>query len=131
MGYESRFYAVKRYDFGYGEDEYHSCEVIAMLNMCKMGYSETTSKFLKLFDTEAMINLWLPGVDDDGNEIMMEQHEDKYGEPLNYITNIDEGIRLIHKMIGEDDYWRLPLLLKFLETYNDPTGNIKIIHYGY
>ena len=131
MGYESRFYAIKRYNFGYNESEYHSCEVIAMLNMCCLGYSETTSKFLKLFDTEAMINLWLPGIDDDGNEIMMEQHEDKYGKPLNYITNIDEGIRLTHKMISEDDYWRLPLLLKFLEMYNDPTGNIKIIHYGY
>lgn len=47
MGYESRFYAVKKYNFGYGDNEYHSCEVIGMLNMCKMGYSETTSKFFK------------------------------------------------------------------------------------
>lgn len=131
MGYESRFYAIKRYDFGYNDSAYHPCEVIAMLNMCKMGYGETTSEFLKLFDTEAMIDLWLPGIDDDGNEIMMYQHEDKYGASLNYITDIDEGIRLVHKMISEDDYWRLPLLLKFLEMYNDPKKNIKIIHYGY
>lgn len=131
MGYESRFYAVRRYDFGYNESEYHPCEVIAMLNMCCLGHDETTSKFLKLFNKEAMINLWLPGIDDDGNEIMTEQHEDSYGDPLNYITDINEGIRLVHKMIGKEDYWRLPLLLKFLEMYNDPTRDIKIIHYGY
>ena len=130
MGYESRFYALKRYDFGYDESEYHSCQIIAMLDACCLGYDETTSKFLKLFDTEAMINLWLPGVDDDGNEIMIDQHEDKYGAPLNYITDINEGIRLVHKMIGESDYWRLPLLLNFLETYGH-YKNIKIIHYGY
>lgn len=131
MGYESRFYAIRKYKFSCDDSGYYSCEIIGMLNMCKMGYSETTSKFLKLFDTEAMINLWLPGVDDDGNEIMVEQHEDKYGEPLKYITNIDEGIRLVHKMIGEEDYWRFPLLLKFLETYKDLSKEIKIIHYGY
>ena len=130
MSYESKFYAVNRYNFGYGESEYHPCEVIAMLETCCLGHDKTTTEFLELFDTEAMINLWLPGFDDNGNEIMTDQHEDAYGAPLNYLTDVNEGIRLVHKMIGENDYWRLPLLLNFLETYGHYKG-IKIIHYGH
>lgn len=126
MGYESRFYAIRKYSVGADKDKYYPCEIIAMLNMCKMGAGE----FLDLFDTEAMINLWLPGFDEDGNEIMTEQHEDKYGDPIKYITDIDEGIRMVHGLIAEDNYWRFELLLQFLEMFKDKE-DVLICHYGY
>lgn len=48
------------------------------------------------------------------------------GKPIGGVINYMAE----HKMIGESDYWRLPLLLNFLETYGH-YKNIKIIHYGY
>lgn len=127
MGYESKFYAVKEYDFPM--KGYHHSQIIAMLDMCKMC---APNSFHNLFDTEANFTLWLNGCDENGNEKLMEKHEDCYGEPIKYCSDKRRVIKEIHRLIAEDDgnYWRFPLLLKFFEMFEN-VDDVKICHYRY
>lgn len=125
MGYESKFFAVKEYKFP--TKGYHHSQIIAMIDVCKIAASK---EFYDLFDTEANFTLWLPGCDENGDEVMMEKHEDSYGEPIKYCSDKKKVIKAIHRMIAEEDYWRFPPLLKFFEMFED-IDDVMICHYGY
>lgn len=132
MGYESKFYAVRDYGFKSSNNTPYTCsEIVASLDMSKMGYSNTVTEFLDLFDTETPFTIYIGDCDEDGNEVMMEVHEDRYGVPLNYMSDIKKGITQVKKMIKEDDYWRFKLLLNFLKMFEECPENIYIVHYGY
>ena len=132
MGYESKFYAVKKYDFKATKDlKYDASEIIATLDVSKMGYSDNVNKFLSLFDKEAPFMLWIDGYDSEKEaEVMVYTHEDRYGEPITYITDKKKGIKLLKEIIKEDDYWRFDLLLRFMKAFKDH-DDVYICHYGH
>lgn len=131
MGYESKFYAVRKYNFDSDVKGYRATEIVATLDMCKMGYSDKVAEFLGLFDTKADFTLRLEDYNNEKDRYeMMDIIEDKYGSPLCYISDKEEGIKVVKEMIKQDDYWRFPLLLKFLKMFRD-CDNVYIVHYGY
>ena len=131
MGYESKFYACRDYGFKWSDEKYNASEIVASLDVSKMGYSDTVTVFLNLFSIEAPFGIYLPDYDEETEmEKMMYVHEDKYGAPLCYLSDIDEAITLAIQMYNEDRYWRFKLLIKFLEAFKDEE-DIYIVHYGY
>lgn len=127
MGYESKIYFCREYNF---PDPIHHCEIVAMIDMCKMGYFDTVQKFLKCFDTETKFSLYIPGCDEDGNEVMVDEIEDKYGARLKYASNVQLLHTLAIQMAEEDDYWRFPILASMIEKFKC-YPDVKIVHYGY
>ena len=127
MGYESKIYFCREYNF---PNPIHHCEIIAMIDMCKMGYSDTVQKFLKCFDTETEFSLYVPGCDEDGNEVMADEIEDKRGARLKYASNETLLHTLAIQMAEENDYWRFPILASMIEKFKCYPG-VKIVHYGY
>lgn len=129
MGYESKFFAVR--DYGFPEEGgLHHSQIIATLDMCKMG---DTDGFLDLFSVETPFTLFLYDYNPDTKEEgYMYVHEDKYGDVLKYIPNedIDEAIDYIKQASKRDTYWRYKLLIDFLKTFKK-YKNIYIVHYGY
>lgn len=128
MGYDSKFYAVKEYDF---PDGIHYSEIIATLDMCKMGDGDDVVTFRKLFDTETPFSIYI--CDDDSEteeEKCMDVIEDKYGDRLKYISNKKKGIEMVKRIIDNDNYWRFKLLLEFMRTFAD-YDDVYIVHYGY
>ena len=131
MGYESKFYAVKEYDFNSYNRTYHASTIIAMLDVSKMGYSDNIQRFLNLFDTEIPFGIYLPdGLTADGDEIMQYTQEDRYGAHIKYIRDIDKGIELMKEIKKEDNYYGFDMLLNFLKTFKKYDW-IYICHYGY
>lgn len=129
MGYESKFFAVREYQFP--KDGLHHSDVIATLDMCKMGYEDEIMDFRNLFDTETPFTIRMFEYNPETEEEeMMEVHEDKYGEALKYITDKRKGIELIKNVMDKDDYWRFKLLLEFMKMFAD-YDDVYIVHYGY
>jgi hypothetical protein len=127
MGYESRIYFCREYNF---PEPIHHSEIIAMIDMCKMGYSDTVMKFRNCFDVETTFAIYIPGCDEDGNEIMIDETEDKYGDRIKYASDVDELYNLAMKMAEENDYWRFNILKGMIENFKE-YPDIKIVHYGY
>lgn len=127
MGYESKIYFCNEYDF---PDPIHHCEIIAMIDMCKMGYSDTVREFLKCFDTETEFSLYLPECDEEGNEVMTDVIEDKYGARLKYASNVQLLHRWAVQMAKEDKYWRFSILASMIEKFKC-YPDVKIVHFGY
>lgn len=128
MGYESKFYAVKEYDFP--KDIHHS-QIIATLDMCKMGYDDDVVAFRKLFDTETPFSIYIYDYDTETEEEKyMDVIEDKYGDRLKYISNKKKGIEILKRIIDNDNYWRFKILLEFMRTFAD-YDDVYIVHYGY
>lgn len=129
MGYESKFFAVRDYQFP--EDGLHHSEVIATLDMCKMGYEDEIMDFRNLFDTETPFTIRMFEYNPETEEEeMMDVHEDKYGETLKYITDKRKGIELIKNVMDKNDYWRFKLLLEFMRMFAD-YDDVYIVHYGH
>ena len=128
MGYESKFYAVKEYDFPKG---IHHSQIIAILDMCKMGYDAAVVAFRKLFDTETPFSIYMYDYDSETEEgKYMYVIKDKYGDRLKYISNKKKGIEMVKRMINTDNYWRFKILLEFMRTFAD-YDDVYIVHYGY
>lgn len=127
MGYESRIYFCKEYNF---PEPIHHSEVIATIDMCKMGYSDTVQRFLKCFDTETTFSIYMEGSDENGNEIMVDEIEDKYGARLKYASDVEELYKWAKRMAAEDDYWRFKVLENMIRAFKD-YPHVKIVHYGY
>ena len=134
MGYESKFYAVREYNFAsYQLPEYKASEIIAMLDMCKMGYEDDVNKLLNLFKNRVPFVLYLEdGCDEKGNAIIRDTVEDCYGKHITYISNEDKekAIKLVKEISKRDNYWRFNLLHKFLKMFKD-YDDVYICHYGY
>ena len=127
MGYESRIYFCQEYNF---PEPIHHSQVIAKLDMCKMGYSDTVQRFLKCFDTETTFSIYMEGSDENGNEIMVDEIEDRYGARLKYASDVEELYKRAKQMAAEDDYWRFNILEDMIRAFKD-YPHVKIVHYGY
>lgn len=123
MGYESKVYICERHEHKNDNKEiaWIYNEVIAAVDMCKMGYG---NGWRELFDKE------LTGVFygmDDGHEIT----EDSYGETLKY-TEIDKVITWLENEMQKSDYRRLAVLYNMLRGFDiNYWGNLIVVHYGY
>jgi len=129
MGYESKFYAVKSYDFP--ENGLKHSEIIATLDMCNMGYDDDVMTFRKLFDKETPFFIYMYDYDPETEEEKyMPVIEDRYRDRLKYISNKKRGIEMVKKIIDNDNYWRFKILLEFMKTFAD-YDDVYIVHYGY
>ena len=127
MGYESRIYFCQEYNF---PEPIHHSNIVAMIDMCKMGYSDAVMRFRNCFDTETKFAIHISGCDENGNEIMVDEIEDMYGARIKYASDVDKLYNLAVKMAEEDDYWRFNILKGMIEKFKD-YPHIKIVHYGY
>lgn len=136
MGYESKLYIVRKYPFNSSIPDFAASEIVASLDMCKMGYEH---RLLSFFTCQAPFALRIEDYDEEHEcDIMKDVVEDKYGDPIMYCTDINSAIEEAKRMIkadgGKDNcYWRLNLLLRFLKMYRmyDNTEDIFLCHYGY
>lgn len=136
MGYESKFYAVRDYGFGanYSKNRKNRCEIVASLDISKMGYNETVSKFLDCFDTESPVELYLPDkkYEEKSNEYVADYvDEDCYGDKLKYASDKENLYNCAKEVLKTDKNWpgfkMLVDFIKMLKDYDD----IMIIHFGY
>ena len=128
MGYESRIYFAKDYDFPKG---IHHSAIVAMIDMCKMGYDDAVIEFRNCFDTETPFSLWVEGYDDENDvECMVEEIEDKYGARLCYASDKMALLDAAIEMEKNSDYWKFEKLRKMIQMFiND--NDVYIVHYGY
>ena len=126
MGYESRLYIIsKRKESNFGD-------VVAMMDMCKMGDNDFFDLFTYPIDFDAY--------HDDGNTPIK---EDSYGNICSYayLKDVLEWLEPYYKRLKRADgkygvYRRIRPLYKFLKSFNNPqwvnnNNDILVLHYGY
>ncbi len=119
MGYESRLYVVEKYDGSiFGEHKRYG-EVIAMIDMCKLG-----EKFCKMLNNYSPTDCYIYI----NNE---ETVEDMYGDPLIEIP-IQDMINILDELSQEEDYRRFAPAIGLLGGFNlEDWKDIVVLHYGY
>ena len=134
MGYETKYYAVKRYDFkSFINKGYNASEIVAMIDMCKMGYDKDITEFYNLFTEEADFVLYMEDYNEEiDKDVMTDVTEDRYGRELCYIPRdkIGRAIEIFENKVKVDNYWRYELLLNFFKTF-EKYEDIYIVLYGY
>lgn len=129
MGYESKIYFVR--DYGFPEKGLHHSEIVAMLDVSKMGYNIYVQDFLNCFDTETEFSLYLNGYDKDKEiECLMYTSEDEYGSRLKYASDTERLYLCAKKMKTNDNYWRFKPLVQMIKVFKD-FPDVKIVHFGY
>lgn len=137
MGYESKIYFCRRYNHSYLNKKYHPSEIIAQIDMCKMGYSDAIIKFRNLFNKETDFTLFINDYNDETErEEWMDVIEDRYGDRLCYgdITELRKQMSNVIKESEENGqpYWRFYLLYDMLKSFEKNGGeDIYVVHYGY
>ena len=123
MGYESKIYVVQEYEpFKEGIKPYG--EVIAMFDLCKMGWDIYYRKsFRDLFNQERTCDFY----SDDGNTVI---EEDCYGDEIQK-ADPKEVIKWLRAFIKDSDYWRANLFYKFLLEMEKSGNGYSLYHYGY
>ena len=133
MGYESKIYFCRRYNIpDFDKERYKTGEIIASIDMCKMGYSDPVRKFLDLFDTEVDFAIHDEFVSDSYTTTV----EDCYGDHLCYgdITKLRKQMKKIldNEEATGNRYWRFYILYDMLNTFeNNSDGDIYVVHFGY
>ena len=131
MGYESKFFAVKKYVIPSSIDGYNASEIVASLDMCKMGYSSLVTELLGLFNNKADFALMLPSYDEEKEaEVITDRIDDQYGAPICYIEDKERAIEIVKQLEKQDNYRRFRFLRKFIKMFKDD-NDIYICHYGY
>ena len=121
MGYESKIYIVDRHNSIISNQYGNYCQIIAMVDMCKMH-----PEFYKLFDKP--LNGFFFA--DDGNTEVV---KDMYDADL-YYADIDDVISYLTNLIeiDKDQYRRLPILLGTLKGIDkDLFEDIAVVNFGY
>ena len=124
MGYESKVYVCERAEHKNDNEEivWIYNEVIAAVNMCKMGYD---NGWRELFDKELTGDFL--GMDC-GDETIT---EDLYGDTLKY-TEIDKVITWLENEMQKSDYRRLAVLYNMLRGFDiNQWRKLIVVHYGY
>ena len=91
-----------------------------------------------MFDTETPFSIYIDTCDDDGNEIMADEIEDRYGERLRYCNDKKALLRQANKIIKEEEkkygegkgYWLFYVMREMIKSFAEQ-DNIRIVHYGY
>lgn len=121
MGYESKFYIVVKTSLSPDKDGLTYSQVIALFDMCKMGYaSETLEVVKKSPDTDCFFFA------DDGETRII---KDKYGDKLKEINKK----KLLAALKNDDDgYRRIKPFVAFLKSLTKKNwSNLKILHFGH
>ena len=131
MGYESRIYFVRRYDHIKDDNGYYHSNIVASLEMFKMGYDEYTDNILKAFDTPTDFTLWLPECNENYEEVMQEVNEDKYGKHLMYASNKEALYKAVKIANANNPYYPYFNVFEKLVEQFKGWDNIYIVHYGH
>ena len=119
MGYESRLYIVEKSSTSVFDNEKRWGEVIAMINMCKMGKDFVTA-ICNYPPTDCYIY--------NGDEKIT---EDCYGDPLLEIP-VTDMISILEKLAEKEDYRRLKPAIGLLKGFVlREWDNLVVLHYGY
>ena len=118
MGYDIRFYIVKKYNTSKNEDDRYYAEVIAKYEYCK------DYNLLDFCDTFKDTNCYIYDVLDE--PIL----EDCYGDNLKEIP-VNDMIEYLEK--HPDDYWRYAPFLSMLKAFDNFAKNdeLVILKYGH
>lgn len=128
MGYESKIYFCKEYSF---PEPIHHSDIVAYIDMSKMGYESYVHEFLQAFDTPTPFSIRVEDYNDELDcECMKDVIEDKYGARLCYAFNKDKLYELARKMQKQDGYWRFEKLTEMIKIFKD-NDDVYIVHYGY
>ena len=130
MGYDSRIYFVR--DYGFPEKSIHHSEIVAEIEMWKMGHSDAAMKFREAFTMETPFSIYVEGYDDENEvECLEDVIEDKYGDRLCYAPNSERLYELAKELEKTDKtYWRFKALRKMIGIFKG-MEDIYIVHYGH
>lgn len=132
MGYESRIYIMLRAEYTNkktGKKLVSALEV-AQFELCVMGENKA---FYNVFDREIDFDMYLPGVDDQGREIMEFTRSDCYGDPLK-MCDLSALLDVLKQAEAKEHYRRLPPLIAMLQAFVDGAeewGELKAVRYAH
>lgn len=120
MGYESRLYVVEKSScVGLDEDGKRYGEIIAMIDMCKLG-----NGFCKVLNEYPATDCYIYI---DGERTV----EDKYGDPLVEMP-LEDVIAIFEECSQEENYRRYAPAIGLLGGFNpNEWGELVVLHYGY
>lgn len=136
MGYESKIYIVERVEWKnvFGE-KIVTGMIVATFDLCNVGYNNR--KFFNAFRNEIDYGLYLPGIDDYGNEALICQRKDCYGDWMKS-ADISEVIDALKEAEQREHYRRFPPVIAMLEAFRDELADwnsggctLQVVHYGY
>lgn len=99
-------------------------QVMAMVDLCKCGYSSHISKINWKNTRDDIVWYWYT---EDGNTQIK---EDRYGDASEPV-DINIVIEALKKDVQDDDYRRFKWALALLESMKDDKEGIKILFYGH
>lgn len=132
MGYESKIYIVERSEYENritGEKEVSALK-IADFDLCCMGYENA---FYSVFNREIDFDMYLPGVNADGEEVITATREDCYGERMK-MCDLSALLDVLRKYEAKEHYRRLPPLIAMLQAFVDGAGEwgeLKAVRYAH
>lgn len=123
MGYESKLYIVERGSLK-DDDGMTYARVLAMFDMCKMGY-----RFVEVFEKKTDLYFYA----DDGNTRIV---EDMYSDPIREATVEDVIDYLEEAVENGENYRRIFPLLAALKTFYEQKEDgiwdkLAVLHFGY
>ena len=119
MGYESKLYVVEKSPRGLNEDGMRYGQIIAMIDMCKLG-----SDFIDMLSNYPPTDCYIYIEDE-------ETVEDKYGDPLIEIP-VQDMINILDELSQKEDYRRFAPAIGLLGGFNSKDwGDLVVLHYGY
>lgn len=132
MGYESKIYIVNRstYKNPKTEKTLISALEIASFDLCVMG---NNSAFYGVFDREIDFDMYMPGVDEQGREIMEFTRFDCYGEHLK-MCELSALLDVLKQAEEKEHYRRLPPLIAMLQAFIDGAGewgDLRAVRYAH
>ena len=132
MGYESKIYIVERSEYTDKKTGklYVSALKIASCDLCVMG---NNSAFYGVFDRPIDFDMFLPGVDEHGREIMEFSRSDCYGETLK-MCDLPALLDVLKQAEAREHYRRLPPLIAMLQAFVDGAeewGKLKAVRYAH
>lgn len=132
MSYESRIYimhrkAIKRPTGG----EYITALEVAQFELCAMG--DQHRAFYNCFDCPIDFDMYLPGCDSEGREIMEFTRSDCYGEHMK-MCDLPALLDVLKQAEAKEHYRRLPPLIAMLQAFVDGAGEwveLKAVRYAH
>lgn len=129
MGYESKFYFVRRYDFKSWCSDYNASCVLAMVDTSKLGYDDYAMAIRNAFDKDIDFTIYVPTFDEDKDKYRI---EDCYGEHLKYASNKGKLLAAIGSyMLHIDLEFPEVVMLNALVNSVLEDDDIYIVHFGY
>ena len=125
MGYESKVYIVQEYPKYYEDEKLPYGSVIAMFDLCKMGYSEYHGRaFRELFNHERTCEFYA----DDFDTVIT---EDYYGDEVTKAEDNKAVVKWMKAYIKDNDWYRAKVVLDTLLSLEKNNVEYSLYHFGY